>query len=216
MDRSIDWSVALTDKEYLALSTLCQSPPIRRTYPLPDIPTPGLLQIWSLDATCPQDFSRATDPQARGKGMKFEMGICVDVGEAYRLKWCPKGGEVCRSTYLSKTVTEKKKSGQACPSDDTLPKLGILGGVFTDGSVCLFSVPDPAAVREELEKPANEELFGMACGTSSVFVCGANICSTVRFKEPLLRLSVENTSLLSFDWGSHDLIAAGCTNGGVF
>jgi hypothetical protein len=87
-------SIASAAKEYLALSTLCQPLPIRRTYPLPNISRPGMLQIWSVDATCPQDFSRATDPKVKGKGMRFELGICVDVGEAYRLKWCPKGGEV--------------------------------------------------------------------------------------------------------------------------
>ena len=33
--------------------------------------------------------------------------------------------------------------------------------------------------------------------------------------DPILKLEIEGSRCLSFTWGSHDLIAAGCVNGHV-
>jgi hypothetical protein len=69
-----------------------------------------------------------------------------------------------RSLFSSRAELLNKVHGKAPTSantqDKALPKLGILGGVFNDGSVSLFSVPDPSALRQRLKKGGDEELFG--------------------------------------------------------
>lgn len=39
------------------------------------------------------------------------------------------------------------------PKSDGVRKLGLLGGTFEDGSLCIFSVPDPEDVRSASDGP---------------------------------------------------------------
>lgn len=71
--------------------------------------------------------------------MKFELGLCIDIGEALDLKWCPKGGD---------QVIDKAETS-----------LGVLAGVFTDGSVSLFLVPDPRIVRKKEKCAEDTKLY---------------------------------------------------------
>lgn len=71
--------------------------------------------------------------------MKLELGICIDIGEALNLKWCPKGG---------KAAVDKKDSAS----------LGVLAGAFTDGSISLFLIPDPKVVRKS-QKVGNDDVL---------------------------------------------------------
>lgn len=103
-----------------------------------------MLQIWSLDTSIPSDLHRSTSPDQKGVGMKFELGLCISIGDAFSLKWCPKGGEV---------------DGEAEVEEEKLERLGILGGTFTDGSISLFMVPHPRSVGNGKAKKSSA-LFG--------------------------------------------------------
>lgn len=55
----------------------------------------GFLQIWSLDVSRPQEVQRHVDSDYPDPPtMLFEGGLCVDAGEPWALKWCPRGGHV--------------------------------------------------------------------------------------------------------------------------
>lgn len=77
--------------------------------------------------------------------MEMVMLLCVEIGEAMSVQWCPKGGN------------------DWCPPGN---KLGILAGVFTDGTVSLFAIPEPDIVREAEQVPENEILAGGSCWAS--------------------------------------------------
>jgi transcription factor C subunit 6 len=116
--------------EYLALGAYSQS---RALIP-PAAPAlvgqnPGLIQIWALDATQASDFGRRTS-EAKGPPMRLALGICIDVGEAWRLQWRP------------------LQAGHTASGG-----LGHLAGVFGDGSLCIFDVPDPAQIQDATSTP---------------------------------------------------------------
>jgi transcription factor C subunit 6 len=129
--------------EYLAVSTFCSG---QATLSRSASSTPALVQIWSLDTSNSSDLSVSTEEGSDGR-IKLVMGLCIEVGEAWELQWCPKGGE----ERLSKAMVTDDRSSA---------KLGILAGAFSDGSVSLFVVPDPAGVRAEKQVSNDEELFG--------------------------------------------------------
>jgi transcription factor C subunit 6 len=112
--------------EYLALSTLCTQVSIRHS------PTrsASMIQIWSLDTSVRSDLARDTTEE-RGSGLTFKLGLCITIGEAFDLQWCPKGGEI---------------DPDKMESDDTDQQLGLLAGTFTDGSISIFLVPNPQSL----------------------------------------------------------------------
>jgi len=83
-----------TVKEYLAIGTVSSAPQVGDSRRPASTITKGMIQLWSMDCTCPADFGRdvPSDDSALGSGMKYEMAICVDFGEAWRLKWMVRGG----------------------------------------------------------------------------------------------------------------------------
>jgi hypothetical protein len=73
------------------------------------------------------------------------MVVCVEGGQPCRLQWCPgDSADSVRSTATASTV----------------PKLGILAGTFEDGTVKLFAIPDPDAVRTSQDQLADGPLYG--------------------------------------------------------
>ena len=44
-------------------------------------------------------------------------------------------------------------------TSSTVPKLGVIAGTFEDGTVKLFAVPDPDALRASQKAPATGPLF---------------------------------------------------------
>lgn len=60
-----------------------------------------------MDCTYPADFGRSLpdDPALLGEGMKLEMGICSDYGEAWKLAWVPRGG--CEEKVSSSELVDR-------------------------------------------------------------------------------------------------------------
>lgn len=96
-----------------------------------------MIQIWSLDTSVSSDLSLSTSEQDKGQPMRFELGLCIDLGDAMELKWCPKGGET--SDEPMELDGDHDDIGAAGEEDH----LGLLAGVFSDGSLAIFDVPRP-------------------------------------------------------------------------
>lgn len=129
-----------TATEYLAISTL-------GTHHLNNqrLSEPGLLQLWSLDTSVRSDLWRTTQEE-KGAGLKFELGLCHEAGDAWGIAWCPRGG-----------LVESVREGEAMEEGI----MGIIGGAFTDGSISLFAVPHPNSVgKGEAKKTA--KLYSMS------------------------------------------------------
>ncbi|XP_006457753.1 hypothetical protein AGABI2DRAFT_114796 [Agaricus bisporus var. bisporus H97] len=71
-------------------------------------------------------------------------------------------------------------------------KLGLLAGTFEDGSLTIYAVPEP----EDMQKTGRTSL--------PVYV---------KVSEPLVRISLEETSCWSLDWANSEMVAIGTTNG---
>ena len=130
--------------EYAAISTI-------GTHPLDNVKvtSPSMIQIWSLDTSNSENLSRMTPDKVRGELneslMKFEFGLCIESGDAWDIKWCPKGGQILEEDIINLELEEK---------------MGIIGGVFTDGSVSLFVVPSVEQVQQSSKGKKEDRLFG--------------------------------------------------------
>lgn len=125
----------MTDKEYLAVATLRTNVPLKHA---PTVDEKSILQIWSLDTSVATDLARVTT-ETKGAGMVFEYGLCHNLGQAFTIAWCPKGGQVD-------------------PDDmevDESESLGIIAGSFSDGSVSLFAVPHPRLFAAKVDETQN-------------------------------------------------------------
>jgi transcription factor C subunit 6 len=84
--------------EYLAIATTSCHPALgefaRSSASEAGNPVQSMLQIWSLDCSNTRLFKRAVDTTSieDEESLTLALGICVDVGEAWQLKWCPRGG----------------------------------------------------------------------------------------------------------------------------
>ncbi|KDQ50099.1 hypothetical protein JAAARDRAFT_142476 [Jaapia argillacea MUCL 33604] len=77
--------------------------------------------------------------------------------------------------------------------DENPRKLGLLAGTFGDGSLSIFVVPDP----EDLQSHNTDN-------THPIYV---------RVPEPLIRIELEDSACLTFDWANSEVIAVGTSNG---
>ncbi|SGY21577.1 BQ5605_C016g08254 [Microbotryum silenes-dioicae] len=159
--------------EYLAVSCFCSA---EATLKMTKVPGPTMIQIWSLDTSDPSDISLVTSSSAEAQ-MNFEMALCVDQGDAWELKWCPRGGD--RTKLMD--------------HDETEESLGLLGGVFEDGSLAVFTVPNPVEARKQHKMMKTLYLAA----------------------KPTLRMELPDTKCTCFDWASYETIVAGCNNGWV-
>ncbi|KAG6860593.1 hypothetical protein C0995_009483 [Termitomyces sp. Mi166 len=124
-----DLHIALGFKQYLAVA------PFPSASHSPEIgvkvarPSHGCIQIWSLGPTHSQTTPRGiTDEESDRGEMKCEMVLCLESGPAHELKWCPLPSH---DDFSSKRRPRK---------------LGLLSGVFEDGSWSIYVVPYPEDV----------------------------------------------------------------------
>ncbi|KZV92898.1 hypothetical protein EXIGLDRAFT_749456 [Exidia glandulosa HHB12029] len=127
---------------------------------------PSSIQIWSLRPP-EEDEDKPLD-------LRCSLLLCAHYGPAIQLKWCP------------------------LPCDDadpvpgeSMPKIGLLAATFTDGSLCVFAVPNPQS-------------FGASEYPVAILA-----------ERPLARLELEDTSCWCFDWANSDTLAVGCSNGSI-
>ncbi|CAE6398730.1 unnamed protein product [Rhizoctonia solani] len=153
--------------QYLAVSTIPWTPK-ESTNTLPSPPQKSSIQIWRFGPS-----KTPTDKTDLGNA-SCALVICLDVLPARLLKWCP-----------LPTNDEGK------PIGGIVRKLGILAGLFGDGAVRIYAIPDPEDFRTKGE-PAY-----------------------VRLARPLLHFALPDARFTYMDWGNSEVVAMGCSNGHI-
>ncbi|KAG8886435.1 hypothetical protein FRB98_001296 [Tulasnella sp. 332] len=170
-------------KQYLAVGPSTSkdfSPPIGSRL---SRPAPACIQIWSMGPS-PDDEGEAV--------MRCEMVLCVDCGPAQSLKWCPLPSHDADASSTNAEAFSRPPR-----------KLGILGGVFADGSITFWAVPDPEDLHHLVQKSsASEQEY--RDGYDAI---------KVGLKKPLLRIEMDDVPFWSLDWANSEMIAAATTNG---
>ncbi|KAH9980956.1 hypothetical protein BGW80DRAFT_1162238 [Lactifluus volemus] len=158
---------------YLAVAPLpsrAHSPEIGVRVPHP---LRACVQIWSVSP------SSGVEGPSDDKGeMRCVAVLCIESGPALELKWCP-------------LPSHDPLSG---PPPASPRKLGLLAGVFEDGSLSVYVVPYPP---------------DLASGQLSLTADPVY----VRLPAPILRIELEEAAFCALDWGNSELIAAGLANG---
>lgn len=158
--------------EYLAISTV-SSPALTLSHPpnLTSSKPTSIIQIWSLNSPHPEKTltveTETSEQEGEGESFKFEMGLlCGDnEGEAKDLQWCPKGGS---GTSTSSSKEDEMDLDLESRNDYYRDRLGVLAGVFTDGKVKVFIVPNPERVREK-QGGGDETVYGELFSFSLLF-----------------------------------------------
>ncbi|KAF8604327.1 hypothetical protein BDV93DRAFT_522443 [Ceratobasidium sp. AG-I] len=170
--------------QYLAISTIPASPLPHETNP-PEIdssldPPPSskdksvpqsAIQIWrfgpSRTPTDQEDFGTAS----------CVMVLCLDgVPPARMLRWCPLPAD---------DKDEPAKEGN-------VRKLGILAGLFMDGSIAVYAVPEPSSFGDTKDRPIY-----------------------VKAMRPLVSIAVPDARFTCLDWANSEVMAVGCSNGNI-
>ncbi|KAI0086148.1 hypothetical protein BDY19DRAFT_996057 [Irpex rosettiformis] len=122
-----------TGKQYLAVAPLPSSNYSPQVGMKIARPNAASIQIWSLNP--PTDINYGNQDISHGKqsgSMNCEMVLCVAVGPAHEIKWCP---------LPSNEPFKDPHSHSSSPR-----RFGLLAGAFEDGSVSIYSVPYPSDV----------------------------------------------------------------------
>ncbi|KAG8743752.1 hypothetical protein FRC10_011472 [Ceratobasidium sp. 414] len=156
--------------QYLAVSTIPASPPPSHTGPPPLGPDQfpkSAIQIWRFGAS-----KAPTDKTDLGTAT-CALIVCLDVPPARMLKWCP---------LPTDDADEPGKDGEQ-------RKLGILAGVFGDGSITLYAIPEPGNF-----------------GTEPAFI---------QPPRALVRITLPDARFTCLDWANSEVLAFGCSNGHI-
>ncbi|KDQ10972.1 hypothetical protein BOTBODRAFT_115064 [Botryobasidium botryosum FD-172 SS1] len=175
----LDWCPVTTEfsaesdhTQYLAVATFPSFAHTPTTSSRLDRPAKAGIQIWSYGPSGSVAEGKVDVGKAR-----CEMVLCIESGPANELKWCPMPSH------------DPLISGES----DGPRKLGIVAGVFGDGSLSFYAVPHPSSIRH-LQTDPEGPIF-------------------VHFPEPLLRIEIPEAGFVCLDWGNSELVAVGCTNG---
>ncbi|CAO3566070.1 unnamed protein product [Mortierella alpina] len=140
---------------------------------------PNIIQIWSMNCNTNEQGELRDDPKAY-------LALCIlhSYGAVFDMKWCPEGSF--------------KEAG---PALDELDRLGILAATFSDGTIRIFSVPEPDNLRYKLgqSNAGNDD-------PEPVYI---------EYPEPYATLRMGDICFMSISWGTSERLAAGATNGTV-
>ncbi|KAF9390209.1 hypothetical protein CPC16_005255 [Podila verticillata] len=148
-----------------------------QTYPLGKQDShPNVIQIWSVNCE--------TDEEGTLQGVPdVYMALCIlhSYGAVLDMKWCPSGN-------LMEAGTEP----------GSLVRLGILAATFSDGTIRIFSIPEPKSLKAHLGLNARSK--------ETIYI---------QFPEPYVTLRLGEVCFMSINWGTPQRLVAGCTNGTV-
>ncbi|PLW12360.1 hypothetical protein PCASD_22823 [Puccinia coronata f. sp. avenae] len=211
--------------DFLAVATISSDPGLVPPSEIvkQDKDAKSVVQIWSIPPAEPTNFVETTagnpsdddeglpspaspghrgtyepfngQPSAAGDDSPKLLMLLAFSSQATVVRWCPRGGRKNVST-TDPTVPD--------PSSSQLDPLGLLSIAFLDGSVGLYSVPHPFHA-EKLGHSAKGAASQSAHSNHAVILDLA----------PVARLMLPSTNCLTLDWGNHDGIAGGCTNGNI-
>ncbi|KAJ1599821.1 hypothetical protein NDA14_003063 [Ustilago hordei] len=174
-----------TGKEYFVVSAAGSKAPMTLVGQKQQRPAPASLQVWSVSPDSPA----ASDGGKGSKGeAKLEMVVCHEMGAAYKVAFCPIGHD-----YSAHGVEEQGMQGR-------LRRLGLLAGCFADGSLSIFSIPNPDSIR--------------AAQTKSKAKASADTPLYIRL-DPILTLEHLHQSATSLSWAGGELLAFGGSQGWI-
>ncbi|KAF9124944.1 hypothetical protein BGW39_007775 [Mortierella sp. 14UC] len=140
---------------------------------------PNMIQIWSMNCNTNDQGELQGSPQTY-------LALCIlhSYGAVFDLKWCPTGGRM-----------------DAGASDGDLTRLGILAAAFSDGTIRVFSVPEPRSLQAHLgiatpEGSTPEPIY-------------------VEYPEPYATIRMGDICFMCINWGTSERLAAGLTNGTI-
>ncbi|ORY04349.1 WD40 repeat-like protein [Basidiobolus meristosporus CBS 931.73] len=139
----------------------------------------GYIEIWNLGPIANDVIDEETEFRPWVDICFVHLNGCV-----WDLKWCPYGAY----------DTSKEWNGE-----DEIPKIGIIAACFGDGTLKIFSVPNPDVLRKKLEKQGHSY--------------APNKTIYVQLDEVLFEAQLPDTSLWNLSWGGHKWLSTGCTNG---
>lgn len=122
--------------------------------------------------------------------MRLELALCVEsLGECREAVWCPRGGRAARGGAAKGEGKGKGREREdAMDVDDEAAEadgaagerqgnLGLVAGVFGDGSIAVLAVPDPARARAKLGVEEDEVAYGASLRSLlSLFVLAWTWC----------------------------------------
>lgn len=206
-----------TAREYLALGTMTDDLPVgafaATAFTSDAGPLRGLVQIWSFDVSGTSERQRIVSDDVKDRPTaRFDLGLCVDVGQPWALQWCPRGGHAEDHAASSVGLVLDLSSYMVKAYYQTV-QLGLLAGVFTDGKVHIFDVPKHASETAEYRKPEREtrstdqHLTSVAqstCDLSSVSAYQTPVAPVSIGHHMTVSLSVVRTDTLqSSKWEHH-------------
>ncbi|KAF9298869.1 hypothetical protein BGZ88_003733 [Linnemannia elongata] len=140
---------------------------------------PNMIQIWSMNCNTNDQGMLQGNPETY-------LSLCIlhSYGAVLDLKWCPTGGHMGASS-----------------SNGDLTRLGILAAVFSDGTIRIFSVPEPKSLQAHLgigtpEDSSPEPIY-------------------IEFPEPFATIRMGDICFMCINWGTSERLAAGLTNGTI-
>ena len=87
-------------------------------------------------------------------------------------------------------------------------RLGLLGGIFEDGSFSVYSIPDPDVLfKEDSDSPTFSMLSHLCVHRISADVLPVHLPS------PILRIELDESPCFTFDWANSELVVIGTTTG---
>ncbi|WVR00359.1 hypothetical protein IAU59_007502 [Kwoniella sp. CBS 9459] len=185
-------STALGPVLYLAVSTLPHidtRPAMSEKWPRT---SKGSIQIWSLSPTPtsdPTSQSQIYPNPGSDQPMSTEKQMG---GMTCEMVLCVQGGPVMEIKWMPMGVRDKYDPATVGRDGVKIPKVGIVAAIQLDGSLSFYAVPHP-------------RFLGSRSGPNQPFY--------VRLDEPLLKLEMEDSMCMSFDWVTASRVAVGLSNG---
>ncbi|KAG0297838.1 hypothetical protein BGZ98_000415, partial [Dissophora globulifera] len=172
------------DVDYVAIGGLPETAEICMTqdqiYPLGKQDAhANMIQLWSMNCRTNREGELQGEPKAH-----LDMCILHHYGAVLDMKWCPTG------CFM-----------EAGSEAGDISRLGILAAAFTDGTIRIFSVPDPRSLRHHLEKVVSS-------GTQHDTIY-------IQYPDPFVTLRLGDVNFMSINWGTAHRLAAGVTNGTI-
>ncbi|OCF32212.1 hypothetical protein I316_06126 [Kwoniella heveanensis BCC8398] len=189
----LDWcplpeteSAAFGSAQYLAVTTLPHIDTCPAMFEKWPRTSKGSIQIWSHSSTPGPSVHQGADQPMDGTPQKGGMKC--------ELVLCVQGGPLMEIKWMPMGVWDKADSASIEDAGVPIPKLGIIAGIQLDGSVSFYAVPHP------------HFLGSNSSGDQPLYL---------RLDEPLIRLEMEDSLCMSFDWVTASRVAVGLSNGHV-
>lgn len=131
------------------MSTVSEQTSLSYRIPSPVPQTASMIQIWSMDTSCPGDMGQITT-HTKGRGMRFDLALLTDF-ESVQLQWCPRGG----STETSSSASASGLNG----SSTCLERLGLLAALSTQGQLRIYDIPKPSSAKRVSSAAADDLVF---------------------------------------------------------